>query len=126
MYRSRISVAMLVAFAVLTAGCGGADITAEGSDQEAAGATEGTQAAFSDACGRAVEEAANIGDMEDTVEDLDEAITACVDLAELGAAVEQYPAALDGADLETFVFNRCQFSEDQLVLESAICSEVGA
>jgi hypothetical protein len=124
MNRSRIFVAMLVA--VLASGCGGADITAEGSDQEAAGATEGTQAVFSDACGRAVEEAANVGDMEDTVEDLDEAIAACVDLAELGAAVEQYPAALDGADLETFVFNRCQFSEDQFVLESAICSEVGA
>jgi hypothetical protein len=123
MYRSRISVAMLVA--VLTAGCGGADITAEGSDQEAAGATEGTQAAFSDACGRAVEEAANVGDMEDTVEDLDEAIAACVDLAELGAAVEQFPAALDGADLQTFVSNRCQFSEDQSVLESAICTEIG-
>jgi hypothetical protein len=123
MNRSRIIVAMLVA--VLAAGCGGADITAEEPDQGAAGATEGSQAAFSEACGRAVDEAANVGDMEDTVEDLDEAITACVDLAELGAAVEQFPAALDGADLQTFVSNRCQFSEDQLVLDSAICSEVG-
>lgn len=123
MNRNRIIVAVFVA--ALAAGCGGADVMAEAPEQGAAPATEGSQAAFSEACGQAVEEAANVGDMEDTVEDLDEAIAACVDLAELGAAVEQFPAALDGAELETFLSNRCQFSEAQSVLESAICTEVG-
>lgn len=80
--------------------------------------------AYSDECGRAVEEAASVGDMEDTVEDLDPAITACVDLAELGAAVADFPDALDGADLETFVSNRCLYSEDDGVLASAICEAV--
>lgn len=86
--------------------------------------TSTTEAAYGAECGQAVEEAAAVGDMEDTVSDLDPAIAACTDLEELSAAAADFPDALDGVDVEGFVSNRCLYSEDDEVLSSAICDAV--
>lgn len=111
--------------AALLAGCGGdtdEPAATETTTQEQPADTE--TAAYSDECGSAVEEAANIPAGEDTVEDLDPAIVACADLDAFAAATSDYPDALDGTDPETFVSNRCQYSEDSNLTGSAICSEV--
>lgn len=68
------------------------------------------QAAYSEECGRAMEAAASVGDMEDTVEDTDPAIIACASVDEFSAASADYPAALDGTDVTTWLTNRCQFA----------------
>ena len=80
----------------------------------------------SEQCGVAVERAAAIDDMEDSVEDLDQAIVACEDLNDLRNATDDHPTALDGVDLETFVANRCMYSEDDAVTAASICAEVGS
>lgn len=60
--------------------------------------------------------------MEDTVEDLDEAIRACASLAEFEAAAEQFPDALDGTDARTFIANRCEFEPS--LADTALCAGV--
>lgn len=89
---------------------------------ESPGASE--EHGYSQECGDAVAEAAGVGDVQDSVEDLDPAIVACADMDEFTAAVEDHPDALDDADPETFVSNRCQHSEDPEVADSAICADV--
>jgi hypothetical protein len=78
---------------------------------------------YSEQCGLAVGQAAAIGDMEDSVEDLAPAIVACEDLDELRNATDDHPTALDGVDLETFVTNRCMYSDDDAVTAGAIGAE---
>jgi hypothetical protein len=80
--------------------------------------------AYGEECGAAVEQAAAMSDMEDSVEDLDLAIVACDDLGELRTATDDHPTALDGVDLETFVSNRCMYAEDGSATGAAICAEV--
>lgn len=75
------------------------------------------------ACTEAVESAAAIGEMEDTVEDLDGAIVACGSIQELADELVDFPDVLDGIDAETYVANRCLYGSDD-VAGSAICAEV--
>lgn len=123
--------------AILLAGCGTDEApdlmteldqqTGEEVDQEEPEPPEatddGTPAAYSDACGAAVAEAAAVGDMEDTVEDLDPAMVACGSVEELQAAADDNPGALD-VDAATWASNRCLYSEDEAVTNSAICDAV--
>ena len=75
------------------------------------------------ACESAVAAAASIGDMEDTVEDLDPAIRACKSVDEWIAANDAYPDALDGVDPVVYLTNRCLYGEG---LESTdLCKEAG-
>jgi len=60
--------------------------------------------------------------MEDTLQDLDSAMEQCATIEEFEAAAEQFPDALDGADVRTFVANRCGFKP--ALVETAICGEV--
>jgi hypothetical protein len=78
---------------------------------------------YSEVCGSAVRAAVAIGDMEDTIEDLDPAIVACSNLEEFTAATNDYPNALD-VDPVTFVGNRCLYSDNDAVRTSAICSQL--
>ena len=75
------------------------------------------------ACESAVREAAEISSMEDTVSDLDRAIEDCASLADLEAAADQFPDALDGTAARTFVSNRCEF--EPALADTAICAELG-
>jgi hypothetical protein len=81
-------------------------------------------AAYSEASGDPVADAAEVDDMQDTVEDLDLAIAACADLSEFIAATNDHPDVLDGADADTFAMNRCLYSEDAAVQASAICAHL--
>ncbi len=112
------SLAMALAASLVLVACGD-----ESTLDDVATTEDPEVAAFSEECGRAVEEAATVGDMEDTVEALDSALVAC-DLEELRAAVAEFPDALDGTDLEIFVRDRCLASEDEAVTGSLICDQV--
>lgn len=79
---------------------------------------------YSEECGNAVRQAAEVGDMQDTVEDLDPAIISCESVAEFQAAADDHPTALEGTDAATWASNRCQSAEDQAVKDSDICAEV--
>jgi hypothetical protein len=76
------------------------------------------------ACTEAFAEAAAVGDMEDSVEDLYPAIRACETLAEWTAASDAYPAALDGAPAALFAQNACASNES--LAGEPLCIEVGA
>jgi hypothetical protein len=69
------------------------------------------QVVGSTACELAFADAAAVGDMEDTVEDLDPAVRACTTLDEWGAASAASAAALDGVDPFEFLGNRCDFGD---------------
>lgn len=58
-------------------------------------------------CEEAMESAAQVSKFEDTVEDINPAIRSCSSLDEFKAASSKFPDALDGADDEIFVKNRC-------------------
>ena len=76
---------------------------------------------ISPACDDAFRAAASVSDMRDTVEDLDPAVRACRSVEEWNAAARRHPGALDGADSEYFLWNRCRsFGEPS----GAICEEV--
>jgi hypothetical protein len=128
-YRMVGVIALLV---LVTVGCAGNVDAPDTAPVEPDAATESFDEAdapdsvYSEACGQAVAAAAAIDDMQDTVEDLDPAIAVCADFDELVAAFEDYPAALDGVDAQTFVANRCLYSEDASVTSSQICAEVSA
>ena len=76
------------------------------------------------ACDEAFAEAAQVGDVEDTVEDLYPATQACESLADWTAGSETHPDALDGADPEEFAVNVCQFGGAE-VAASALCGGLG-
>lgn len=82
----------------LAAACGGVE-------------SEGPAAKAGTACLDAFERAAQVGDMQDTVEDLDPAVRACKSLQEWKAADQAHPGALDGTDPETFLRNRCRYGD---------------
>lgn len=63
--------------------------------------------------------------MEDTVEDADPAIIACASVETFTLAANDNPDALDGGDVNTWLSNRCLYSEDADVTSSAICTEIG-
>ena len=71
------------------------------------------------ACESAMSAAADVSDLEDTVEDLDPAVRACATFAEFEAAADRFPDALDGAPADLFVANRCADG-----VAADICAEV--
>lgn len=109
------AIATIAALAFVLVGCDSSG--AEPEQQE-------EPAAYGQECGSALEDAAAVGDMEDTVEDTDPAIVACASVEAFTAASADHPDALDDTDVETWLSNRCQYSEDPAVRSSAICAEV--
>lgn len=61
------------------------------------------------ACEVAFQQAAEVSDMEDTVDDLNQAFVDCQTEEEFIAASDKFPGALDGVDPVTFMNNRCEF-----------------
>jgi hypothetical protein len=89
----------------------------EPTEQSESGSDEPT------ACEEAFRQAAEVGDMQDTHEDLWPAFQSCSDLQEFTAASEKHPDTLDGADPETYAQNQCQYEPE---LEgSALCDALG-
>ena len=84
----------LVALIVLLAACGG-------------GTSDDTEELT--ACEAAFQKAAEVSDMEDTVDDLNQAFIDCQTEEEFIAASAKFPGALDGVDPDTFMDNRCEF-----------------
>jgi hypothetical protein len=95
----------------------------ETADPQAADPAPAAQAAAPSECMRAFEQAASVGEMQDTVSDLYPAALACGTLAEWAAASEAHPAALDGADPETFAGNMC-LSAPPEVRAGALCAPI--
>lgn len=122
------AVAATAILAFVLVGCGSDETAGDGPTTEAVSTqTESEQAeraTYSEECGRAMEAAASVGDMQDTVEDTDPAIIACVTVDAFSAASADYPAALDGTDVTTWLTNRCQYAEDPDVQSSEICAEI--
>lgn len=116
-------IAAIATLAFVLVGCGSDQPADEGT---AAGtpSEQQEQAAYSEECGAAMEAAASVGEMEDTVEDTDPAIIACASVEAFSAASADHPDALDGTDVMTWLTNRCEFSEDPDVQASDICAEV--
>ena len=73
-------------------------------------------------CESAMKATAAISDMQDTVEDLDPTIRACATLDEFITASSKYPEALDGADEETVIVNRCKYN--LTLQDTALCRAV--
>ncbi len=73
-------------------------------------------------CEKAMKAAADVPDMQDTVEDIDPVIRACGSMDEFIAASSQFPAALDGAGEEIFVTNRCTYNAS--LQNTAICKSL--
>lgn len=130
------AIAAIAVTALVVVGCGTDDTAGETgapeiastmTETEASPAAESEQvqqATYSEECGSAMEEAASVGDMEDTVEDTDPAIVACATVDEFSAASADYPAALDGTVVTTWLTNRCQYAENPDVQSSEICAEI--
>jgi hypothetical protein len=68
---------------------------------------DGPRGVGDEACRAAFQAAAAVDETADTVTDLDPAIPACFSLEQWSEASEAYPAALDGADPQEFLRNRC-------------------
>lgn len=119
---------LLLPLALVLTGCGGDSATTETSTTTTAPEEESSTTAGdglpTDACDAAFEQAAQPGEMEDTVENLYPAARACESIADWTAASEQHPDALDGADPEGFAINVCAYGED--VADSPLCQEVNA
>jgi hypothetical protein len=71
-------------------------------------------------CNDAFAEAAAVSDLEDTLEDLEPAVTACTSAEDWTAASDAYPAAVDGADPLVFLANECAYGDQ----ERPLCQEV--
>jgi hypothetical protein len=76
-------------------------------------------------CGSAFAAAAAIGDMEDTVEDLDPAILVCRSVDEWIAASEANPGALDGVDPVVHLTNRCLYATNPDISWTVLCESLG-
>lgn len=74
-------------------------------------------------CMNAFEQAASVGEMQDTVSDLYPAALACETLAEWTAASDAYPTVLDGVPPETFAGNMC-LSAPPEVRAGALCAPI--
>lgn len=77
----------------------------------------------SQACLDAMQQAAAVDEMQDTVSDLYPALAACDSLEAWSAASEEYPDALDGAEPETFARNAC-VTAPEAAREGPLCQEV--
>jgi hypothetical protein len=107
----RLALVLLVAAGLLVlAGCASAP----------AGGRGGVAAS---ACEQAMETAAEVDEMSDTLEDLYDVVRACANLAEFRAASEQFPEALDGVDPEVILPNLCA-NPDAGISDTPICFEV--
>ena len=84
--------------------------------------TEPTASSSLSSCESAMKATAAISDMQDTVEDLDPTIRACATLDEFITASSKYPEALDGADEETVIVNRCKYN--LTLQDTALCRAV--
>lgn len=98
-------VVMGLLFCLIVAGCGSSGENNSGRADEA-GETTNTLSA----CERAMKAAADVSDLQDTVEDIDPVIRACDSMEEFAAASAKFPKALDGASEEIFVTNRCTYN----------------
>lgn len=103
------AVAAMAVVALVLVGCATEDV-----EDTSAGATVSAE------CNKAFEDAAAVGEMEDTVQDLDPALQACTSIDEWIAAAESNPGAIDGDPVQ-FLLNRCLDTE---VAAGAICDEV--
>lgn len=121
MTRRNPTMAMLGTAALLLSGCAApAEDTPTSLDTE----LEDTDVVeVSDECQQAVNEVAGAEDLNTAVEQVDTAISACVDLEELRSAA----GSLEGVDMEqieSFVAERCEAADEPIVTESQICEEV--
>lgn len=104
---------------VLVVGCkqsSEGDSRAEANNAEVQPANESATSA----CERIFSAAANIPDTQDSVSDLDKAVTACSSLDEWTAASKKFPKALDGADPKLFLTNRCKYGE----ISAELCTKM--
>lgn len=121
MTRRNPTMAMLGTAALLLSGC-----AAPGEDAPTSLDTELEDTdvvEVSDECQQAVNEVAGAEDLNTAVEQVDTAISACVDLEELRSAA----GSLEGVDMEqieSFVAERCEAADEPIVTESQICEEV--
>lgn len=121
MTRRNLTMTLLGTAALLISGCGAPAEdapTALDTEQEETDVVE-----VGDECQQAVNEVAGAEDLNTAVEQVDTAISACVDLEELRSAA----GSLEGVDveqIESFVAERCEAADDPLVTESQICEEV--
>ncbi len=76
------------------------------------------------ACEAAMQQAAEVSDMEDVGTDTDPAMIASASVADFAAASDKFPAALDGVDVELYLGNRCLYSDAAAVTASPICTEL--
>ncbi len=70
-------------------------------------------------CEAAMQEAAEVDNNEQSITDIDPAISACPDVATFVSVSENYPDALQGNDPQTFISDRCADSA-----QGAICDEI--
>jgi hypothetical protein len=121
MTRRNLTTAVLGTAVLLISGCGApAEDTPTALDTE----LEDTDVVeVSDECQQAVDEVASAEDLSTAVEQVDTAVSTCVDLEELRSAA----GSLEGVDMEqieSFAAERCEMADDPLVTESQICEEV--
>ena len=90
-----------------------------------AGSDTSSDQATESACESAFAAAATIGDMEDTVEDLDPAIRVCESVDEWSTASEAHPGALDGVDPVVYLTNRCLYASDSDIKQTVLCQSLG-
>ena len=74
-------------------------------------------------CREAVADAAEATNMPERDERLEPAFDACQNLADFGAAVAQYPEALEGVDVEEYVRERCR--ESDTLRDADLCQAFG-
>lgn len=74
------------------------------------------------ACDAAIQQAAKVDSMADTVADLDPALEQCPSVADFEAATSQFPDALDGVPALAFLANRCAIAPS--LASTAICAEL--
>jgi PBP1b-binding outer membrane lipoprotein LpoB len=121
MTRRSLTMAVLGTAALLISGCAA---PAEDTPTAVETELEDTDVVdVSDECQQAVDEVAGAEDLNAAVEQVDTAISACVDLGELRSAA----GSLEGVDMEqieSFVAERCEAADDPMVTESQICEEV--
>ena len=104
-------------FCLIAVGCGS---SRESDSGRTNGANETTTTLSN--CEKAMKAAADVSDMQDTVEDIDPVIRACGSMAEFTAASSKFPKALDGASEEMFVTNRCNYNT--ALQSTAICKSL--
>lgn len=122
MTRRNLTMAVLGTAALLISGCGApaedAPTAVDTTELEDTDVVE-----VSDECQQAANEVAGAEDLNAAVDQVDTAISSCVDLEELRSAA----GSLEGVDMEqieSFVAERCEAADEPLVTESQICEEV--